>query len=539
MIQKFVEIARYKSLFQEGQEISLVIYAVSFFIVIGGAEVQHALTISILRSFCGLLIFFLVIQNQWRLKYKTLFIFYWFFCLIYMLPFVNTLALLTSNFNSVWMFNVSAAVILLIIWTDIITGIVLLVLGVFSALMVYYKVLGGLTEVSRIIYNVPIEVLITYLILLFTIGTICHQRKINSEILIEKMSDKLGIHDATLREALKIRNEILNNFNHEIRTPLQGVVGLISALTYWQILKEEKKERLIKVAQVSILRLTKFVDNITKIVQDKGEQLTYSDFNTHDLSEVLDNLYTYYYGICLKLRSKGKNLNFIIKIKNENLNYKIICDKRQILDLLENIIDNSVKYSVTGDIIVSISWDKLFVTSTDSIDAVKISISDQGVGIPREQLVEIFEPFKQSSITKTQAGGGGVGLSACAAIVKSHNGKIWVESKINKGSTFFILLPYSPYAEYTSCLEKKQSTLNLITVDNNVLRLLNLNFKNFKICLLKTLKIDNDIEILDFVLDCDKVQAIFVYSKDITYTNNLRSNISTYKSLNHIQIIDI
>jgi signal transduction histidine kinase len=100
---------------------------------------------------------------------------------------------------------------------------------------------------------------------------------------------------------------------------------------------------------------------------------------------------------------------------------------------LRNLLDNAIKYGKNSAIIISaINYGN---------NSIKVTVSDNGPGIPESELGRIFEPFEQSSRTKTKAGGTGLGLSICKQIIEIHNGSIWVKNNNSGGTSMYFIIP--------------------------------------------------------------------------------------------------
>ena len=121
-----------------------------------------------------------------------------------------------------------------------------------------------------------------------------------------------------------------------------------------------------------------------------------------------------------------------IKISPE-LRKIVYCDSDRILQILRNLIDNSIKYGKGSPIIIEVS--------NYGDDSIKVSVSDNGSGVPEEEITRIFEPFEQSSRTKTKAGGTGLGLSICKQIIEMHAGSIWAKNNESGGATLYFIIP--------------------------------------------------------------------------------------------------
>ena len=111
----------------------------------------------------------------------------------------------------------------------------------------------------------------------------------------------------------------------------------------------------------------------------------------------------------------------------------ISCDEYYIARTFDNIIINAIQYCKKGTITLMLKSIKNH--------SVEFSVKDEGIGIPKEELLDIFDPFTVSSKTKTPAGGRGIGLTLCKKVVTAHNGVITATSSKNKGSLFCVTLP--------------------------------------------------------------------------------------------------
>ena len=133
---------------------------------------------------------------------------------------------------------------------------------------------------------------------------------------------------------------------------------------------------------------------------------------------------------CRKLYDENKeDREFILNVEE---NIGINADRNYIIQLLDNLVINTISYCKEGRITITLNQDR---------NHVRLSLSDEGIGIPKEELYEVFEPFTVSSITRTPAGGRGVGLAVCKRILEVHGGTIKAESDGKKGATFTVILP--------------------------------------------------------------------------------------------------
>jgi signal transduction histidine kinase len=124
----------------------------------------------------------------------------------------------------------------------------------------------------------------------------------------------------------------------------------------------------------------------------------------------------------------------IIDFNRPDCDDSIVADEEKIIQVVRNILSNSIQYSPRRSLIK--------IDILDRPEGLVLSISDQGIGIPENELELVFDKFTQSSLSKTGAGGTGLGLSISKEIIKDHNGKIWAEKNEHGGVTIKFILPH-------------------------------------------------------------------------------------------------
>lgn len=243
------------------------------------------------------------------------------------------------------------------------------------------------------------------------------ERKID---LLDKQIEK---QNTELQKSLKIKDEFLANISHEIRTPLTGVYSLSDSLNnMYEDLTENKRREIVKLIANNAKRLSDLIENILDL--SRLSSLKYElNIREVNLSELLYDRIE----ICKKLYLDDKDIQFILNIED---NLIVACDEHYIKSVIDNLIINAIKYSKEG--IIKISLNKEGAKA-------KFSIKDEGIGIPRKELLDIFDVFVVSSRTYSPAGGRGVGLALCKKTIDLHKGKIWAESE-GKGATFSFVL---------------------------------------------------------------------------------------------------
>jgi two-component system, OmpR family, sensor histidine kinase VicK len=221
---------------------------------------------------------------------------------------------------------------------------------------------------------------------------------------------------------------------HELRTPLTMLRGYIEVFEeeFHDSMDEELKGFMVKMKS-SAKQLSAFVNNILNVARIDENQLTLQ-LSEQKWGELLQ-------GACSDAEIRSHALGKTLVYEIENNLPSVAVDPISIYEVLNNLLDNAMKYSgASKEIIVS--------AKVNQDGLVETSIQDFGVGIPSSVLPHLFEKFSRNHRTRMQIGGTGLGLYLSKAIIGAHGGNIWVSSKEGKGSTFsFTLLPYSQLAD--------------------------------------------------------------------------------------------
>ncbi|WP_368993566.1 cell wall metabolism sensor histidine kinase WalK [Caldifermentibacillus hisashii] len=235
------------------------------------------------------------------------------------------------------------------------------------------------------------------------------------------------LHDITEQEKIeRERREFVANVSHELRTPLTTMRSYLEALTDGAWMDRDIAPQFLKVTQNETERMIRLVNDLlvlskmdSKDYQLRKEWINFPKFLDH----IIDRFEM----------AKEKNVHFSRDYLNEPILVEI--DQDKITQVLDNIISNALKYSPSGGIITV----KLVVFH----DSLEVKISDQGVGIPKQNLHRIFDRFYR--VDKARArhiGGTGLGLAIAKEMVEAHNGHIWATSIEGKGTTIHFTLPY-------------------------------------------------------------------------------------------------
>jgi len=242
-----------------------------------------------------------------------------------------------------------------------------------------------------------------------------------SSLLFRKMHE--GAHQQlnSLQEKIQFQDDFVATISHELRTPLGFIKGysttLLRADTTWD---DETKQEFLTIIDEEADRLAQLIDNILESakLQSKSVQL---DLQPLRLDALIRD-------VVLRVRTRHKNLEVELELEPVT---PIWGDNVRITQVFDNLFSNAIKYAEGSMIAVS-------VRAKD--DSLLVTFSDRGPGIPKAYLPYIFERFYRVPGERISKGSG-LGLYICNQIIMAHHGKIWVESELKKGTTFYIQLP--------------------------------------------------------------------------------------------------
>ncbi len=238
------------------------------------------------------------------------------------------------------------------------------------------------------------------------------------------------LHDTTEQEKEeRERRLFVSNVSHELRTPLTSVKSYLEALDEGA-LSEPVAPDFIKVSLDETNRMMRMVTDLL--------HLSRIDNATSHLDVELIN-FTAFITFILnrfdKMRGPDEEKKYELVRDYPITSVWIEIDTDKMTQVIDNILNNAIKYSPDGG--------KITVTMKTTDDQMILSISDQGLGIPKQDLPRIFDRFYRVDRARSRAQGGtGLGLSIAKEIIKQHKGFIWAKSEYGKGSTFTIVLPY-------------------------------------------------------------------------------------------------
>ena len=279
----------------------------------------------------------------------------------------------------------------------------------------------------------------------------------------------------------KLKSAFLANMSHEIRTPMNGILGFSNLLKEPNLSGNEQQEY-IEIIEKSGHRMLNIINDIIDISKIEAGLVT-SDIKESNINEQIEYIYSFFKP---EVEAKGMKLTFKNSLPSKVSILKT--DREKIFAVFTNLIKNAIKYSNNGEIEFGYTIKNNYV---------EFYVKDSGIGIDKDRQQAIFERFIQADIEDKHARqGAGLGLAITKSYIEMLGGKIWVESEIGVGSTFYFTLPYTPVSEGKREKQAnllfdvaKLNTLNLkiLIVEDDVLseRLLTITVKDFCRSLLK------------------------------------------------------
>ncbi|MED4202700.1 cell wall metabolism sensor histidine kinase WalK [Neobacillus mesonae] len=235
------------------------------------------------------------------------------------------------------------------------------------------------------------------------------------------------LHDITEQEKIDAeRREFVANVSHELRTPLTTMRSYLEALADGAWRDEEIAPNFLEVTSMETERMIRLVNDLL--------QLSKMDSTDYKLNKEWVDFVVFYDRIIDRLEmSKQQNVTFKRMLPNRAIFVEI--DEDKMTQVLYNIISNALKYSPEGG--------QVTFSLKDKDDKIIVSVSDEGVGIPKESIGKIFDRFYRVDKARTRKlGGTGLGLAIAKEMVKCHGGNIWATSREGKGTTISFSLPF-------------------------------------------------------------------------------------------------
>ncbi len=303
---------------------------------------------------------------------------------------------------------------------------------VFSTqVLVFFLVLVNFVEITLASSVFVLIFRIVVFIFTLALGLILI-RSVQKEILareqVQKLSKELAVANDALKKLDQAKSEFLSVASHQLRTPLTAIKGYASMLLEGDFGKMVDPQRAnVKIIYESAERLAELVNDLLDLSHIESGRMEF-DFTAVNLCETVQS-------VIEEVSPKAKSRGLMLFFDNVNRSCpEIRADKEKIRQVVMNLIDNALKYTVKGGVTVQLH---------QVGDQLQFAVKDTGIGVDPKEKEKLFEKFfRTTAANELTREGTGLGIYVVKKIVESHGGKIWFESPgVNQGTTFYVTLP--------------------------------------------------------------------------------------------------
>jgi signal transduction histidine kinase len=319
-------------------------------------------------------------------------------------------------------------------------AVILMIASGMLVAVVLFKSYTGIEELSMVATDLEFKIL--YSLFLFSGILIAFLKPLQQDSekqfkLFTETQEQMKEMSEQIINLLIMKQEFINNINHDIRIPIHNIGSSIYLLRYdWDKLLEEEKRENISIIYQGYKNISSYMNNILDLsdLSNNKMPLTYTKINFLTLTEKIIQS-------CKDLYLKDPD-NIQLIITNHTQNTSVLCDEKKISQVIKHLIKNAIEYTNNGVIEVILSNEIFNSDRGKNLQGLKFSVVDEGIGVPENEVLHIFGPFIKSSYTKKKTRNAGIGLALAEKIIKIHQGIIWVSNNIDKkGATFSFIIP--------------------------------------------------------------------------------------------------
>jgi len=257
------------------------------------------------------------------------------------------------------------------------------------------------------------------------------KEEVNYSKKLELKNEELLVIKDKMEEANRLKSAFLANMSHEIRTPMNGIIGFSKLLADSPNIDAETRQNYLNLINKSGYILLDLINDVIDLSKLESNQLKVC-YNNCKIIDVLEELFDFFNSE--KKSLKKAHIKIILGQKEKIKDVSLFTDCNRVRQVLYNLLNNAFKFTENGEI--------KFGCYPEDKDLV-FYVSDTGIGLSEHEKEIIFERFRQvDDKTTRRYGGSGLGLSISKGIVERLKGKMWVESQLSKGSTFYFSIPY-------------------------------------------------------------------------------------------------
>lgn len=278
---------------------------------------------------------------------------------------------------------------------------------------------------------------------------------------LKASNDKLKLAKEKAEEMARLKSEFLANISHELRTPMNGIMGMTELVLDSELQPEQRE--FLQIVKNSADSLLCIIDNILDFSKLEARKVTLHE-EPFELEAVIGETIR---SLAVPAHEKGLELTYEV---TSEATRRVRGDSQILRQVLINLLGNAIKFTDQGEVVLR-AWQ---VSGPDAEDRtmLQFSVSDTGIGIPANKQQGIFDAFVQADGSNTrQHGGTGLGLAISSSLVELMGGTIWVESEVGKGSTFHFTARFGRVAESHSVQAhpgvEDLSGLPVLVVDDN------------------------------------------------------------------------
>ncbi len=219
----------------------------------------------------------------------------------------------------------------------------------------------------------------------------------------------------------EIKRDFVANVSHELRTPLASIKGYAETLLGGALDDKGILKKFLTIIDRHANRMTALIEDLLTLSKLESHQMPMT-FEPLDIKNIISGIIQGF-----EKQVKDKGIEIVMDISDEEIP-KVMGDKGRLEQVIVNLVDNAIKYTNDGVV-------KVVARKTDNV--LRVDVNDTGIGIPEKDIPRIFERFYRVDKGRSrELGGTGLGLAIVKHIIQGHNGKIWVESQLGKGTTF-------------------------------------------------------------------------------------------------------